>query len=109
MSKATEEAFLFDISEASKKISSYIAGMNYDDFLSDLKTQDSIIRNLEIKYLYKDIRHSGLGIKLIFLLFIRCRKCRLLKSAYLLVRQSKIFQESCERNMTKLLGKKWLA
>ena len=48
MSKRTEEAFLFDILEASQRIRLYIEGMIYADFLADLKTQDSVIRNIEI-------------------------------------------------------------
>jgi uncharacterized protein with HEPN domain len=48
MSKRTEKSFLLDILEASRRIRSYLAGMTYEDFCSDLKTQDSVIRNIEI-------------------------------------------------------------
>lgn len=39
---------LEDIAEAMAAISSYIAGMTYDEWLSDKKTVDAVIRNLEI-------------------------------------------------------------
>lgn len=48
MSKRTEREFLLDISESAQRIISYTEGMDYDDFLVDLKTQDSVIRNIEI-------------------------------------------------------------
>ena len=48
MSKRTEKEFLLDISESARRIISYTEGMEYDDFLVDLKTQDSVIRNIEI-------------------------------------------------------------
>ena len=48
MSKRTDREFLSDISEALERITTYIAGMNYESFVDDLKTQDAVIRNLEI-------------------------------------------------------------
>jgi uncharacterized protein with HEPN domain len=48
MSKRPEREFLLDISESARRIISYTEGMDYDDFLVDLKTQDSVIRNIEI-------------------------------------------------------------
>lgn len=48
MSSRTEREFLADILEASRRASSYVAGMSYDEFLADLKTQDAVIRTLEI-------------------------------------------------------------
>jgi uncharacterized protein with HEPN domain len=48
MSKRPEIEFLLDISESARRIISYTEGMKYDDFLVDLKTQDSVIRNIEI-------------------------------------------------------------
>ena len=40
--------YLDDILDAVHQIRVYIAGMNEDDFAKDRKTQDAVIRNLEI-------------------------------------------------------------
>ena len=48
MSKRTDREFLSDIREALERITAYIAGMNYESFVDDVKTQDAVIRNLEI-------------------------------------------------------------
>lgn len=40
--------YLNDIIEASGKIRAYTAGMDYGAFLVDGKTQDAVVRNLEI-------------------------------------------------------------
>jgi len=48
MSKRTDREFLSDIHEALERITAYIAGMNYESFVDDVKTQDAVIRNLEI-------------------------------------------------------------
>lgn len=48
MSKRTEEDYLRDILEASRRIFSYTESMNYEDFLRDIKTQDAVMRNIEI-------------------------------------------------------------
>lgn len=48
MSDAKEQAFLADILEAARRIFLYTEEMEYDVFLSDLKTQDAVMRNLEI-------------------------------------------------------------
>lgn len=48
MSSDREAAFLNDILEAIQRITAYVDGMPYEDFLDDLKTQDAVIRNLEI-------------------------------------------------------------
>jgi uncharacterized protein with HEPN domain len=48
MSSERERAFLNDILEASQRIATYIDQMSYEEFLDDLKTQDAVIRNLEI-------------------------------------------------------------
>lgn len=48
MSKRTEDDYLSDILEASKRILSYTENMDYEGFLEDLKTQDAVVRNLEI-------------------------------------------------------------
>jgi uncharacterized protein with HEPN domain len=41
-------AFLKDILEAANRIMIYTEHMTYDAFLADLKTQDAVVRNLEI-------------------------------------------------------------
>ena len=41
-------AFLQDILEAANRIMIYTEQMTYDAFLADLKTQDAVVRNLEI-------------------------------------------------------------
>jgi len=46
--RRTSLHFLDDIKEASGKIKKYTAGMSYDEFLQDIKTQDAVIRNFEI-------------------------------------------------------------
>jgi uncharacterized protein with HEPN domain len=40
--------FLDDILESIKKIRDYTIGMDYDAFIKDPKTQDAVVRNLEI-------------------------------------------------------------
>lgn len=39
---------LQDILDAIDRVSSYVEGMTYADFLSDRKTQDAVTRNIEI-------------------------------------------------------------
>ncbi len=61
MSERTDADFLSDIREALQRIETYAAGMTYEAFTADIKTQDAIIRNLEIlgeaaKNLSEDIR-----------------------------------------------------
>ncbi|HMG73468.1 MAG TPA: DUF86 domain-containing protein [Pyrinomonadaceae bacterium] len=48
MSERTDSDFARDIEEAIKRISAYSAGLTYETFLLDTKTQDAIVRNLEI-------------------------------------------------------------
>ena len=48
MSKRTDNDFLRDIQEAMRRIAVYTAGMTYETFLADIKTQDAVIRNLEV-------------------------------------------------------------
>jgi uncharacterized protein with HEPN domain len=48
MSKRTDRDFLSDIQEAVQRITIYTAGLTYETFLADIKTQDAVIRNLEI-------------------------------------------------------------
>ena len=48
MSKRTDRDFLSDIREAIHRITTYVIGMSYETFMADTKTQDTVIRNLEI-------------------------------------------------------------
>ena len=48
MSNRTNTEFLSDIQEAVRRIKVYINGMTYEIFLTDTKTQDAVIRNLEV-------------------------------------------------------------
>jgi len=48
MSKRTDSELLADISEAIHRIQQYISDMTYDNFLKDKRTQDAVVRNLEI-------------------------------------------------------------
>ena len=48
MSKKTDKVFLLDIQEAIRRIEIYIKGLNYQDFLQKIETQDAVLRNLEI-------------------------------------------------------------
>ena len=40
--------YLADIHEALQRIASYIFGLSYDNFLADHKTQDAVLRNLQV-------------------------------------------------------------
>ena len=48
MSKRGDQEFLCDLIEAIKRIEVYIEKTSYEIFLDDMKTQDAVIRNLEI-------------------------------------------------------------
>ncbi len=48
MSKRGDQEFLNDIDIAIKNILEYVKGMTFDDFIKDKKTQDAVVRNLEI-------------------------------------------------------------
>ena len=48
MSDRADVDFLADIQEAISRITKYTNGITYKDFLADTKTQDAVIRNLEI-------------------------------------------------------------
>ena len=48
MSKRNDIDLLYDISEASRRIIYYTKETGYDNFITDIKTQDSVIRNIEI-------------------------------------------------------------
>jgi len=48
MSKRGDFELVCDIKEAIGRINSYVASFSYDEFLQDSKTQDAVVRNLEI-------------------------------------------------------------
>ncbi|HPA45881.1 MAG TPA: DUF86 domain-containing protein [bacterium] len=48
MSERTDRDFLEDILQAMHRISTYIADASYEIFLKDTKTQDAVIRNLQV-------------------------------------------------------------
>lgn len=48
MSKRTDQAYLEDMLEAARRATAYCAGMTREQFLDDAKTQDAVVRNLEI-------------------------------------------------------------
>lgn len=48
MSKRGEQEYLADMREAVHRIHGYTAGLSYGQFLADSKTQDAVIRNIEI-------------------------------------------------------------
>jgi uncharacterized protein with HEPN domain len=48
MSERADTEFVSDIREAIKRIVIYVAGTDFDAFVADNKTQDAVIRNLEI-------------------------------------------------------------
>ncbi|MBF0566031.1 MAG: DUF86 domain-containing protein [Nitrospirae bacterium] len=48
MSKRGDITFVQDIEEAIKRIDAYTCGMDYKEFFMDKKTQDAVVRNLEI-------------------------------------------------------------
>ncbi|GAB4408421.1 MAG: DUF86 domain-containing protein [Anaerolineales bacterium] len=48
MSERADRAYLSDILEAARRIADYVADLTYEAFRADMKTQDAVIRNLEI-------------------------------------------------------------
>ncbi|MBC8448545.1 MAG: DUF86 domain-containing protein [Chloroflexi bacterium] len=48
MSERADRDFLSDIQEAVCRIKAYTAAMTYEAFLADIRTQDAVIRNLEV-------------------------------------------------------------
>lgn len=48
MSRQSDSAILQDIKEAVDRVLSYTKGVEYRSFLEDPKTQDAVIRNIEI-------------------------------------------------------------
>ena len=67
MSKRRDWNFLNDIREAIQRILTYTAGLTYQQFMEDIKTQDAVVRNLEIigeaaKNLSANLRKSHSGV-----------------------------------------------
>ena len=63
MSKRRDRDFLADMLEAIRRADAYVADMDYDAFVEDTKTQDAVIRTIEVigeatKYLSSDLRDS---------------------------------------------------
>ena len=48
MSKRGDLECVSDINQAIKRIEAYTKDINYQEFLEDIKTQDAVVRNLEI-------------------------------------------------------------
>ncbi len=48
MSKRTPHLLLEDILDAAEKIRQYLGSMTYEEFASDARTFDAVLRNLEI-------------------------------------------------------------
>lgn len=48
MSERPDALLLDDIREAIRRIRTYVGEMGWEEFRNDLKTQDSVVRNLEI-------------------------------------------------------------
>lgn len=48
MSKRADTDFLNDNKEAILRINVYVENLSYEEFLNDIKTQDAVVRNLEI-------------------------------------------------------------
>jgi len=48
MSERKDKDFLSHINEAVKRTVLYVEKMTYEQFLEDIKTQDAVIRNIEI-------------------------------------------------------------
>lgn len=68
MSERTDNDYLAHIKEAVKRTSLYTEKMTYEEFLGDIKTQDAVIRNIEIigeavKNLSEELRNRYTEIK----------------------------------------------
>lgn len=48
MPNRADTELLLDIREAMERIAAYLGNVAYDDFMDDTKTQDAVIRNLEV-------------------------------------------------------------
>lgn len=64
MSKRGDVEFLADIKEAIRRINFYTKHLDFAAFLDDLKTQDAVVRNLEVigeatKNLSEQLHHEA--------------------------------------------------
>jgi len=48
MSRRRDQDYLNDVREAVQRIATYTAAMTLEEFMKDSKTQDAVVRNLEI-------------------------------------------------------------
>ena len=48
MSKRSSNVLLLDMKDAAEKILKYTKGLSFEDFLTDDKTIDAVVRNFEI-------------------------------------------------------------
>ncbi len=48
MSKRSDEDYLKDMLEGATRIIDYCKGLSFEQFLKDIKTQDAVVRNIEI-------------------------------------------------------------
>ncbi len=48
MSERKDADLVADISDAARRIEEYIRGMTFEEFEKDTKTQDAVVRNIEI-------------------------------------------------------------
>jgi len=48
MSERADSDFLGDIKEAVSRTNAYIESLSYEQFLGDKKTQDAVVRNIEV-------------------------------------------------------------
>ena len=48
MSKRDTLLLLYDMLQAAKKVKRYTSGLDYESFISDDKTKDAVVRNVEI-------------------------------------------------------------
>lgn len=60
MSKRRDADYLLDLQEAIHRIGVYIADMTYEQFMEDIKTQDAVVRNLEV--MGGNFRVAGIGL-----------------------------------------------
>jgi len=61
MSKRGDREYLQDIQEAVRRIVAYLEGKTFQDFVEDVKTQDAVIRNLEI--IGEAVKHLSLSLR----------------------------------------------
>jgi uncharacterized protein with HEPN domain len=64
MSERTDKELLYDIREALDRITYYVKDMKFEIFLNDIKTQDAVIRNIEIigeaiKYMSAELKNQN--------------------------------------------------